>query len=144
MNSRLDTIQAAILEVKLEAFKNYELDRVNHVANLYSEKLKDIVKTPYVIDEFYSSWAQYTIQLENKQKRDDLQKFLKNNNIPSMIYYSKPMHLQKAFETNKNNIVDLSVTEKLCDIVISLPMHPYMTEDEIVSIVSVLDKYFNI
>lgn len=144
MNSRLDTIQAAILKVKLEAFKNYELARVNHVANLYSEKLKNIVKTPYVIDEFYSSWAQYTIQLENKQKRDDLQKFLKNNNIPSMIYYAKPMHLQKAFETNKNNIVDLSVTEKLCDTVISLPMHPYMTEDEIVSIVSVLDKYFNI
>lgn len=144
MNSRLDTIQAAVLEVKLEAFKNYELDRVNYVANLYSEKLKDIVKTPYVIDEFYSSWAQYTIQLENKQKRDDLQNFLKNNNIPSMIYYSKPMHLQKAFETNKNNIVDLSVTEKLCDTVISLPMHPYMTEDEInkvcVSILSFMNN----
>ncbi|MEG0902528.1 MAG: DegT/DnrJ/EryC1/StrS family aminotransferase, partial [Clostridia bacterium] len=74
MNSRLDTIQAAILLPKLKAFANYELDAVNRAAGWYTERLKDIVVTPLVKEGFYSSWAQYTIMLENEAQRNGLQK----------------------------------------------------------------------
>ena len=70
-NSRLDTIQAAILQVKLKAFREYELDAVNKVAETYTELLKDVVKTPIVPDGIYSSWAQYTIRLESQEERDE-------------------------------------------------------------------------
>ena len=97
MNSRLDTLQAAILIPKFKAFCEYELDAVNKVAELYSRQLEGSVVTPEVPDDFYSSWAQYTIQLEDKEIRDRLQKELKEKDIPTMIYYPKPMHGQTAF-----------------------------------------------
>ena len=84
-NSRLDTIQAAILQVKLKAFKEYELDAVNKVADQYTELLKDIVKTPVVPSKMYSSWAQYTLQLDSEEERDALQAYLKDQGIPTMI-----------------------------------------------------------
>ena len=160
LNSRLDTIQAAILSVKLKAFDEYELADVNKVADKYTELLGDIVKTPVipegfysswaqyttellgdivktpVIPEgFYSSWAQYTIQLESREIRDGLQAYLKEKDIPSMVYYPKPMHKQQAFELNGEEYVDCAVTERLCDTVLSLPMHPYLNEEEITTVV---------
>lgn len=93
MNSRLDTIQAAVLLVKLQAFCEYELDEVNRVARRYTELLDDVVKTPHVKEGFYSSWAQYSILLQSQKQRDGLQAYLKEKGIPSMIYYPKPMHL---------------------------------------------------
>ena len=69
MNSRLDTMQAAILQVKLKAFEEYELKKVNEVAAYYTEKLKDVAKTPVIKDGFYSSWAQYTIRLADERQR---------------------------------------------------------------------------
>lgn len=124
-NSRLDTIQAAILLPKLKAFQEYELNRVNEVAKKYSELLKDTVKIPYIPDGYLSSWAQYTIQLENQEERDGLQAFLKASNIPTMVYYPIPMHKQKAFEGLKI-YQECPVTERLCKTVLSLPMHPYL------------------
>lgn len=129
-NSRLDTIQAAILQVKFRAFKAYELEKVNEAANKYTELLKDIVKTPVVPENMYSSWAQYTIQLESKEQRDALQGYLKEQGIPTMVYYPKPMHEQGAFAGNKN-YVECPVTKKLCDVVLALPMHPYLENEEI-------------
>lgn len=129
-NSRLDTIQAAILQVKFKAFKEFELDGVNKVAERYTELLKDIVKPPVVPEGMYSSWAQYTIQLESKEQRDALQGYLKEKGIPTMIYYPKPMHMQGAFEGNKN-YVECPTTEKLCNTVLALPMHPYLEEEDI-------------
>ena len=126
-NSRLDTIQAAILQVKLKAFKEYELDAVNKVADQYTELLKDIVKTPVVPSKMYSSWAQYTLQLDSEEERDALQAYLKDQGIPTMIYYPKPMHKQLAFEGVKE-YVECPITEKLCKIVLSLPMHPYIND----------------
>jgi dTDP-4-amino-4,6-dideoxygalactose transaminase len=131
LNSRLDTLQAAILQVKLDAFIKYELEKVNKAANFYTDLLKDVIKTPAIADGFYSSWAQYTIQLKDKEQRDCLQAYLKNKNIPSMIYYPKAMHNQSAFNNNHQYVQDLSITEKLCDTVLSLPIHPYITTDEI-------------
>ena len=130
MNSRLDSIQAAILLVKLKAFKDYELKDVNRVAERYTEKLKDIVKTPIVPEGYYSSWAQYTIQLESKEARNGMQEALKAQGIPTAIYYPIPMHRQTAF--NYLNINDnlCPVSDQLADTVISLPIHPYLSEEE--------------
>ncbi len=130
MNSRLDTLQAAILIPKFKVFCEYELDAVNKVAELYSSQLEEIVVTPEVPDGFYSSWAQYTIQLEDKEMRDRLQRELKEKDIPTMIYYPKPMHAQTAFRDVKQ-YVECPVTERLCDTVLALPMHPYMSEEQI-------------
>jgi dTDP-4-amino-4,6-dideoxygalactose transaminase len=130
LNSRLDTLQAAILQVKFQAFVEYELDNVNKIAQSYTEKLKDTVKTPIIPHGYYSSWAQYTIQLESKEQRDALQEKLREQGIPTMIYYPKPMHCQKAF----SNVIclksDTSTTERLCERILSLPIHPYLEEDD--------------
>lgn len=138
-NSRLDTIQAAILQVKLKAFKEYELDAVNKVADQYTELLKDIVKTPVVPSDMYSSWAQYTLQLDSEEERDALQAYLKDHGIPTMIYYPKPMHKQLAFEGVKE-YVECPITEKLCKTVLSLPMHPYIN-DEVSEIYHAIAKF---
>ena len=134
LNSRLDTIQAAILQVKFQAFVDYELDKVNQMADAYTEKLKDIVKTPAIPDGYYSSWAQYTIQLDNKEQRDTIQEKLRGQGITTMIYYPKPMHRQSAFTDRICSVGDLAVTEKICDRVLSLPMHPYLEDNCIAAI----------
>lgn len=131
VNSRLDTIQAAILQVKLKAFIDHEVEDVNRVYKLYTEKLNGVVETPIIPEGYYSSFAQYTLKLKNKEQRDGLQAFLNENNIPSMIYYIKPMHKQEAFTDLVFDESDFEVTNELCDTVLSLPMHPYLKEEEI-------------
>ena len=143
LNSRLDTIQAAILSVKLKAFADYEVRDVNHVADEYTRLLAGKVVTPVVKEGFYSSWAQYTIQLESKEVRDGLQAALKEQGIPSMIYYPKPMHKQLAFGIGDDYGYDCSVTEKLCDTVLALPMHPYLKDDEIKTVADAVTEYLN-
>ena len=137
-NSRLDTIQAAVLNVKLKAFIEYELDAVNNNAYEYSKHLYDIVKTPVIPEGFLSSWAQYTIQLENEGQRNGLQNKLKENGIPSMIYYPKPLHLQKAFAYCGMKKDTLPVSEMASRCVLSLPMHPYLTVDDIMKVCSII------
>ena len=128
MNSRLDSIQAAILIVKLKAFKDYELVDVNKVAARYTEKLKGVVKTPIVPEGFYSSWAQYTLQLKDKEQRAGLQAALKALDIPTAIYYPIPMHRQTAFSYLNLGDNRCPVSDQLADTVISLPIHPYLNE----------------
>ena len=130
MNSRLDTLQAAILQVKLRAFEEYELTEVNQTAERYTKLLGDIVKTPKARKEFYSSWAQYSILLEDEAQRDGLQAYLKEKKIPTMVYYPKPMSRQGAFHGMDCVKTDLSVTADLCRRVLALPMHPYLTKEE--------------
>ena len=141
-NSRLDTLQAAILGVKLTAFEKNELKAVNEVAKKYTEVLSDIVKTPCVKNGFYSSWAQYTIQLKNQEERDGLQAYLKENGVPSMVYYPKPMHLQTAFSDTKK-YVDCPVSEELCKKVLALPMHPYMNEEDLEKVCNCVKDFLN-
>lgn len=138
VNSRLDTIQAAILQVKLRAFREYELDKVNRAAAKYTELLKDTVKTPVIPDGYYSSWAQYTIQLDSREQRDSLQAALKEQGIPSMIYYPKPMHRQQAFADLNYSDAEYGNTIKLCDTVLSLPMHPYLEDSDVEKVAAVL------
>ena len=141
MNSRLDTLQAAILQVKFKAFTDYELTDINKAASEYTKRLKGIVETPVIPDGFYSSWAQYTIKLNDKEQRDGLQAYLKEQGIPSMVYYPNPMHLQTAYKDLRYQKGDFPVTEMLCDCVLSLPMHPYISEKEIEEVCDTIKQY---
>ena len=138
LNSRLDSIQAAILLVKLKAFKNYELKDVNRIAERYTEKLKDVVKTPEIPQGFYSSWAQYTIQVADKDIRARLQEALKAHDIPTAIYYPIPMHRQTAFNYLDPKMNHCPVADRLADTVLSLPIHPYLSEKDQDLICSIL------
>ncbi len=140
-NSRLDTIQAAILLPKFKAFVDYELADINKVAQWYTEGLKDTnLVLPIIADGFYSSWAQYTIQLPEPLSRKDIQAKLKEAGIPSMVYYAKPMHLQGAFEGTDSAVADCSVTERLCNTVLSLPIDPYKTKEDVDFVIAELKK----
>jgi dTDP-4-amino-4,6-dideoxygalactose transaminase len=143
LNSRLDSLQAAILLVKLKAFKDYELVDVNKVAERYAEKLKGVVKTPEVPKGFYSSWAQYTIQVPNKEVRAKLQEVLKAKDIPTAIYYPIPMHRQTAFNYLDPKANQCPVADRLADTVLALPIHPYLTEEDQDKICSVLIQSLN-
>lgn len=143
LNSRLDTIQAAVLLPKLRALQSYELARVNEAAADYTAHLSGLVKTPATPDGYYSSWAQYTITLESREQRDGLQAHLKKQGIPSMIYYQKPMHLQTAYASLGYSIGDFPVTERLCDCVLSLPIHPYLTKEALERVAEHVKVYLN-
>lgn len=145
LNSRLDTIQAAILQVKLKAFCDYEVADVNNVALMYNKALEEAgldkkLILPIVKKGFLSSWAQYTIQLPDGCDRSIVQVGMKEKGIPTMVYYMKPMHLQGAFAGTDSEVADCPVTEDLCKRVLSLPMHPYMTEEQVNEVVSELAK----
>ena len=131
VNSRLDTLQAAILQVKFDAFEKYEVEDINKAAALYTEKLKEVAKTPVIPAGYYSSWAQYTITLKDREQRDGLQNFLKEQGIPTMVYYPKPMHEQTAYKFLGYTKGSCPVTEKLCETVLSLPIHPFISEEEV-------------
>lgn len=141
LNSRLDTIQAAILLAKFDNFVNKEIDAVNRVASQYSELLADLVHIPVLKNGFTSSWAQYTIRLDNEQCRNALQSYLKECSVPSMVYYAKPLHEQKAFTGSGRLEVSLENTEELCKTVLSLPMHPYMEESDVKTVSNVIADY---
>lgn len=131
LNSRLDTLQAAILDEKLKIFTQHELDDVNKVADWYYLYLGDCVGLPVILSGYRSSWAQYTIRCANSISRCNVQSALKDEGIPSMIYYQKPMHKQLAFSGSKFYLYQYNNTERLCERVLSLPMHPYMTEEDV-------------
>ena len=141
MNSRLDTIQAAILLPKLNAFEQEEVAAVNRVAELYWKELEDTdFAVPVIREGFLSSWAQFTIQIPSRLDRDAVQAAMKAAGIPTMVYYVKPMHKQEAFLGTGSEEADCPVTEELCKCVLSLPMHPYMTEEEVKMVVKELKK----
>ncbi|PHS21231.1 MAG: aminotransferase DegT [Robiginitomaculum sp.] len=125
MNSRLDTLQAAILIEKLAIFAD-EIERRNKVASRYCEALKDCVDAvPAMIEGGVSTWAQFTIEHKD---REGLAAHLKANGVPSAIYYPKPMHMQTAYKDFPVGAGGLDVSEDKATRVISLPMHPYLDE----------------
>jgi UDP-2-acetamido-2-deoxy-ribo-hexuluronate aminotransferase len=126
MNSRLDTIQAAVLLQKLEVFSD-EISKRNALADLYSTALRGHVDVPEKPLGVNSAWAQYTIK---SSKRDVLQANLKARNVTTAIYYPKPMHQQKAYERYTLPGVSLVVSERLSAEVLSLPMNPYFNNSE--------------
>ncbi|WP_330367160.1 DegT/DnrJ/EryC1/StrS family aminotransferase [Butyrivibrio fibrisolvens] len=143
MNSRLDSIQAAILNAKFPVFINEEMNKVQLIARTYTSLLNNYVKTPLILDGFNSSWAQYSIQLESNEERDRLQSYLKEQGIPSMVYYQKPMHCQKAFGESVFKYDELNMTtNRLCSTILSLPFHPYLNSDEIEFVCDRVKEFF--
>ncbi len=131
MNSRLDTLQAAILLPKFKAFVEHELDDVNRVAAWYTGRLAEHFVTPKVPAGFLSSWAQYTILLKNREERDAMQKHLKEQGIPSMVYYPRGLHQQEAYKWMGLKDALYPNTLEATNRVLSLPMHPYMKQEDV-------------
>lgn len=141
MNSRLDTIQAAILLAKLPYFIEKELGAINRIASRYNELLKDLnIVLPQVSSGGFSSWAQYTIQLPDEADRKYIQAEMKKAGVPTMVYYERPMHKQLAFEDTVSAMAECPVTEKLCKSVLCLPIHPYMEDSDVKFVVDNLKK----
>lgn len=144
MNSRLDTLQAAVLQVKLKAFKEHELQDVNEAAEMYNEALKDTgLILPRIEKGYISSWAQYTVRIPQGIDRNALKTSLQERSVPTMIYYMKPMHLQQAFAGTRSAEADCPVTRKLCDTVLSLPIHPYLSREDINTVRNALTEAMN-
>jgi dTDP-4-amino-4,6-dideoxygalactose transaminase len=143
VNSRLDTLQAAILDVKLKYLDNYNKSR-QWAADKYDQELSEIpqVKTP-VRNEFSSHiFHQYTIVLDEEVDREDFKTYLKQNGVPSMVYYPVPIHLQNAFSDLGHSKGDFPVSEELAQSVLSLPMHTELTEEQIEKITESVKSYF--
>ncbi|MGN6471578.1 MAG: DegT/DnrJ/EryC1/StrS family aminotransferase [Rhizobiaceae bacterium] len=136
LNSRLDTLQAAILIEKLGILSD-EMEERQRVARRYSEGLGDVVKVPVIPRGYRSAWAQYAIETE---RRDAVRSALKDAGIPSVVYYEKPLHLQKAYERYPRASAGLPVSETLPDRILCLPMHPYLSEADQDRIVGVIRK----
>lgn len=132
MNGRLDTIHAAILLEKLSIFEE-EIEMRQAVARRYNAGLGNVTRVPYVIDGAISAWAQYTIVLDD---RDAVAARLKQDGIPTAVYYPRPLHRQTAYREYPTAPGGLPVSEGLSARVLSLPMHPYLeagVQDQIVS-----------
>lgn len=128
VNSRLDTLQAAILIPKLAAFGE-ELEKRHAVAQRYTERLTGHVATPQLADgNDRFAWAQYTVKVDD---RDGVQARLKAAGIPSNVYYPRPMHLQSAYLEYGAGEGSLPAAEQLSRVVLSLPMHPYLSDNEV-------------
>ncbi|MEG1427242.1 MAG: DegT/DnrJ/EryC1/StrS family aminotransferase [Oscillospiraceae bacterium] len=141
MNSRLDTLQAAILLPKLKAFASEEVERVNEAAGRYTKLLQDVVITPFVAEGARSSWAQYSILLRNKQQRDGLQAYLKQQGIPSMIYYPRGLHQQSAYAFRNLPDSDFPNTVDTAARILALPMHPYLSQEDITCVAAAVINY---
>lgn len=140
-NSRLDTLQAAILLPKFKAFCDYELEAVNKAAGWYTDRLKNSVVTPYTPEDYYSSWAQYTIRVKDAETRNTLQAKLKEAGIPSMIYYPRGLHQQRVFASRQLPDDLFPNTVEATRTVLSLPVHPYMDEEAVDRVCSVILNY---
>ena len=127
IGGRMDTLQAAVLVAKLPYFAKELIDR-QKVAKLYSNSFSGILITPAIKVGRSSTWAQYTLKARN---RDDLQLKLKKCGIPTSIFYPVPLHLQECFKYLQYKKGNFSISEKASKEVISLPMNPFLTKDQV-------------
>lgn len=128
MGGRLDTLQAAILDVKLSCYDE-DIVRRQNVALAYTQKLKSSpIRTPIVKEDRTSVWAQYSVRIQN---RDNVQSKLKDLGVPTAVHYPKPLHLQECFEYLGYKKGDFPISELVSEEIMSLPMNPYLTEEEI-------------
>ena len=143
VNSRLDTLQAAILNVKLPYLNDYSRRRVE-VASYYDQALKELpgIKIPSRTSYSTHVFHQYTLKVNNGE-RDDFVKFLSGEGIPSMIYYPVPLHLQNAFKQPGIGAGAFPIAEKLSKVVISLPIHTEMKTDQLDFICTRIKQYFH-
>ncbi|MBN1550254.1 DegT/DnrJ/EryC1/StrS family aminotransferase [bacterium] len=141
VNGRLDTLQAAILNAKFDIFPD-EIERRQKVAKRYSDLLSTspAFKVPHIPEGYKSAWAQYSVLAANEKQRSILQERLQKANIPTAIYYPKPLHLQKAFADLGYKKGDFPVSEDVASRIFSLPMHPYLTLEDQETIAAVLNQ----
>jgi len=139
LNARLDTLQAAILLPKLHAFDEENGHR-KHAAARYGQLLDDRFKSQVVKKGFSSGFGYYTLKAESPAERTRILDGLKAAGIPSMVYYPMPLHLQKVYEPLGYHRGDLPEAERLCDVVFSLPMHGYITDEEIGMVCAALNN----
>ncbi len=139
INSRLDTIQAAILIEKL-AILEEEMEARDRIARRYCEGLANVVKVPRLTDGERSAWAQFCIETPH---RDGLKAHLQENGIPSVIYYVKPLHLQTAYESYPRAPGGLPVSEALPDTILALPMHPYLSAEDQDRVIAAIRDYIS-
>ena len=126
INGRMDTLQAAVLLAKMEVFDE-EIALRQKVARQYSDLLKGHVQTPEIPEGYISAWAQYSVQSDD---RTEIMERLKKSGIPTAIYYPKPLHLQEAFSYLGYEKGQMPVSEAVAKRIFSVPMHPYLNEDE--------------
>jgi dTDP-4-amino-4,6-dideoxygalactose transaminase len=141
INGRLDSIQAAVLLSKLAIFDDEIIAR-NQVASAYTHALKDFLVTPQVPEGLTSTWAQYTLLARDEEERASILGTLKDKDIPTAIYYPIPIHLSTAYASLGYQPGDLPVCECLAKRVFSLPMHPYLKDNEIASITQTIRTCF--
>lgn len=139
LNSRLDTLQAAILLAKLEAFDSYELEQRNVAADYYTANLTNDLTKPTVPEAYYSSWAQYSLLAASEEERTLIIKQLADAGIPTSIYYRTPLHEQTVYQYLGYKLEDCPVSSEVSRRVFSLPMHPYLSEADLVEIVSAVN-----
>jgi UDP-2-acetamido-2-deoxy-ribo-hexuluronate aminotransferase len=143
MNSRLDTLQAAVLLEKLSIFKE-EIEKRNHIANLYRDNLKNTtVRVQHIPEKYVSTYAQFSIILKDKIQRDKIQNSLSNAGIPSVIYYAVSGHMQPGYSYLNYQKGDFPVSEKLSETILSIPMHPYLTEAQVTKITELIKINLN-
>ena len=139
LNSRLDTIQAAVLLNKLKIFDS-ELDLRNKVANYYSENLSNTLITPVVRKNNISSWAQYSVLVNDGEERKALMKCLNDSNIPAVIYYRKPFN---ELDIYKNESSDVYPVSKECSLrIFSIPMYPYLSKKNQKIIIKTIKDFY--
>lgn len=119
-----------VLLTKFPRFE-WEVERRNQLAQMYTEALSKVVKTPVVPEGYRSSWAQYTLMLPEGACREDIQKALLEKEVKTMVYYPKPLHLQTAFLPLGYEKGSLPYAEAAAQRVLSLPMHPYWEKQEV-------------
>lgn len=139
LNSRLDTLQAAILLEKLEIFED-ELKLRANLADVYRRNLSPILTSPSLPKNYFSSWAQYTLLTKDKSERRALMEHLRNFDIPTAIYYPVPIHLSKAYLKYRNE--PMPISEDYADRCLSIPMHPYLTEQEQKFIIQKIKEFY--
>jgi dTDP-4-amino-4,6-dideoxygalactose transaminase len=137
INSRLDTIQAAILIEKLAILED-EMEKRDAIARRYNEGLRGVVKVPEIPAGSRSAWAQYAIETP---RRDELKAHLQAAGIPSVIYYVKPLHQQVAYSQYQTAPGGLSVSEELPTRILCLPMHPYLSTEDQDRIISTIVEF---
>jgi len=137
INSRLDTIQAAILLAKLSVFGD-EIEMRQAVADKYAAKMGNMVKTPKVLDGYQSTWAQYTIEVND---RDAFRSHLAGHGVPTAVYYPIPLHLHEPYASYPIAPEGLAVTEAIAHTVVSLPMHPDMPDADVEQVCSAVATY---
>ncbi len=126
INGRMDSMQSAVLLSKLDIFDD-EIEKRQKVSTRYSEKLSGSVKVPYIEKHNLSAWAQYSVLHKD---RDRIVKYLQEQKLPVAIYYPIPLHLQKAFKELGYKTGDFPVSETIASQIFSLPMHPYLSEED--------------